>query len=154
MLSPYRVLDLTTERGLFCGQILGDPGPGVIKIEPPGGSPARRLAPFFEDRYDSNRSIYWRAYNRNKRGITLNLETGEGRELFYRLAAQAQFLIESDNPGNLVGVLIRAIIDLTHQGLDCHAQALSALSVCPMKFWHGTVSFVSSAYMNCCTLTH
>ena len=88
MLSPYRVLDLTTERGLFCGQILGDLGADVIKIEPPGGSPARRLAPFFEDRPDPNRSIYWWAYNRNKRSITLNLETGEGRDLLYQLAAR------------------------------------------------------------------
>jgi crotonobetainyl-CoA:carnitine CoA-transferase CaiB-like acyl-CoA transferase len=99
MLSPYRVLDLTTERGLFCGQILGDLGADVIKIEPPGGSPARRLAPFFEDRPDPNRSIYWWANNRNKRSITLNLETGEGRDLLYQLAARAHFLIESDNPG-------------------------------------------------------
>jgi crotonobetainyl-CoA:carnitine CoA-transferase CaiB-like acyl-CoA transferase len=65
MLSPYRVLDLTTERGLFCGQILGDLAADVIKIEPPGGSPARRLAPFYEDRPDPNCSIYWWAYNRN-----------------------------------------------------------------------------------------
>jgi crotonobetainyl-CoA:carnitine CoA-transferase CaiB-like acyl-CoA transferase len=101
MLSPYRVLDLTTERGLFCGQILGDLGADVIKIEPPGGSPARRLAPFFEDRPDPNRSIYWWAYNRNKRSITLNLQTGEGRDLLYQLAARAHFLIESDNPGYL-----------------------------------------------------
>src|SRR5215472_460618 len=101
MLSPYRVLDLTTERGFLCGQILGDLGADVIKIEPPGGSSARRLAPFFEDRADPNRSIYWWAYNRNKRSITLNLETDEGRELLYRLAARSHFLIESDNPGYL-----------------------------------------------------
>ena len=49
MLSPYRVLDLTTERGLLCGQILGDLGADVIKIEPPGGSSARRLPPFYKD---------------------------------------------------------------------------------------------------------
>jgi crotonobetainyl-CoA:carnitine CoA-transferase CaiB-like acyl-CoA transferase len=101
LLSPYRVLDLTSERGLLCGQILGDLGADVIKIEPPGGSSARRLGPFFEDRPDPNRSIYWWAYNRNKRSITLNLETDEGRELFYRLAERAQFLVESDNPGFL-----------------------------------------------------
>ncbi len=101
MLSRYRVLDLTTERGLLCGQMLGDLGADVIKIEPPGGSPARRLAPFFEDKPDPNRSLYWWAYNRNKRSITLNLETDEGRDIFYRLAAGARFLIESHNPGYL-----------------------------------------------------
>src|SRR5712675_503342 len=102
LLSPYRVLDLTTERGLLCGQILGDLGADVIKIEPPGGSPARQLAPFFEDKPHPDRSIYWWAYNRNKRSITLNLETEEGRELLYRLATGARFLVESYNPGYLV----------------------------------------------------
>jgi crotonobetainyl-CoA:carnitine CoA-transferase CaiB-like acyl-CoA transferase len=102
LLSPYRVVDLTTERGLLCGQILGDLGADVIKIEPPGGSPARRLAPFFGDKPDPDRSIYWWAYNRNKRSITLNLETEEGRELLHRLAAGARFLIESYNPGYLL----------------------------------------------------
>ena len=101
MLSPYRVLDLTTERGFLCGQILGDLGADVIKIEPPGGSSARQLAPFFEDRADPNRSIYWWAYNRNKRSITLNLETNQGRELLHRLVAGARFLIESYDPGYL-----------------------------------------------------
>jgi crotonobetainyl-CoA:carnitine CoA-transferase CaiB-like acyl-CoA transferase len=101
MLSPYRVLDLTTERGLLCGQILADLGADVIKIEPPGGSPARQLVPFFEDRPDLNRSIYWWSYNRNKRSITLDLEANEGQELLYRLAAKAHFLIESYNPGYL-----------------------------------------------------
>jgi crotonobetainyl-CoA:carnitine CoA-transferase CaiB-like acyl-CoA transferase len=101
MLNTYRVLDLTTERGLLCGQILGDLGADVIKIEPPGGSAARRLAPFYEDIPDPNRSLYWWAYNRNKRSITLNLERDEGRELLYQLAAKAHFLIESNNPGEL-----------------------------------------------------
>ncbi len=101
MLSPYRVLDLTTERGLLCGQILGDLGADVIKLEPPGGSPARRLAPFYHDQPHPERSLYWWAYNRNKRSITLNLETSEGQQILRRLAASAHFLIESDNPGFL-----------------------------------------------------
>ena len=46
MLSPYRVLDLTDERGLLCGKILSDLGANVIQIEPPAGNPARRVGPF------------------------------------------------------------------------------------------------------------
>jgi len=101
MLSGCRVLDLTTERGLMCGQILGDLGADVIKIEPPGGSSARSLKPFFADQPGLERSVCWWAYNRNKRGVTLNLETDEGRDLIRRLAARADFIIESENPGAL-----------------------------------------------------
>ena len=43
------MLDLTTERGLLCGQMLGDLGADVIKVEPPGGSSVRRLGPFYQD---------------------------------------------------------------------------------------------------------
>ena len=43
LLSPYRVLDLTDQRGLLCGKILADLGADVVQIEPPGGSPARKL---------------------------------------------------------------------------------------------------------------
>jgi crotonobetainyl-CoA:carnitine CoA-transferase CaiB-like acyl-CoA transferase len=101
MLNGCRVLDLTTERGLLCGQMLGDLGADVIKVEPPGGSAVRALKPFFADETGSERSVYWWAYNRNKRGITLNLETSEGRDLLRKLAAKADLLIESDNPGHL-----------------------------------------------------
>jgi crotonobetainyl-CoA:carnitine CoA-transferase CaiB-like acyl-CoA transferase len=92
---------LTTERGLLCGQILGDLGADVIKIEPPGGSPARRLALFYQDQRHPDYSVYWWAFNRNKRSITLNLDTSEGQAILRRLAAGAHFLIESDNPGFL-----------------------------------------------------
>jgi crotonobetainyl-CoA:carnitine CoA-transferase CaiB-like acyl-CoA transferase len=101
MLRPYRVLDLTTERGFLCGQMLADLGADVIKVEPPGGSPGRRLAPFFRDVPHPDRSLYFWAYNRNKRGITLDVESPEGRMLFARLVASADFLVESDNPGEM-----------------------------------------------------
>jgi crotonobetainyl-CoA:carnitine CoA-transferase CaiB-like acyl-CoA transferase len=125
MLSPYRVLDLTTERGLLCGQILGDLGADVIKIEPPGGSSARALAPFYQDIADPNRSIYWWAYNRNKRSITLNLDTIEGRDLFYQLAAHSHFLFESENPGNL------AARQLGYADLAAHNRTLIYVSITP-----------------------
>jgi crotonobetainyl-CoA:carnitine CoA-transferase CaiB-like acyl-CoA transferase len=86
---------------LLCGQILADLGADVIKIEPPGGSPARRLAPFYKDQPHPDHSLYWWAYNRNKRSITLNLETGEGQTILRRLIGTAHFFIESDNPGSL-----------------------------------------------------
>jgi crotonobetainyl-CoA:carnitine CoA-transferase CaiB-like acyl-CoA transferase len=105
LLSPYRVLDLTTERGLLCGQIFGDLGADVIKIEPPRGSPARRIGPFADDRSDDpDASLYWWAYNRNKRGITLDIAQSAGRDLLLRLAARADFFLESDNPGGMAAL--------------------------------------------------
>lgn len=101
MLSPYRVLDLTNERGMLCGQILADLGADVLKVEPPGGSLARRVPPFFGDQPDPERSLFWWAYNRNKRSITLDLESDRGRELFHQLVSRADFLIESEDPGIL-----------------------------------------------------
>src|SRR5713226_6749171 len=101
MLTPYRVLDLTTERGLLCGQMLGDMGADVIKIEPPGGSSARQIGPFYKDQPHPNRSLYWWAYNRNKRSITLDIDRDEGRALLRRLVERADFLLESHNPGYL-----------------------------------------------------
>jgi crotonobetainyl-CoA:carnitine CoA-transferase CaiB-like acyl-CoA transferase len=103
MLSSCRVLDLTTERGLLCGQILGDLRADVIKVEPPGGSAVRRMKPFFHDEPHPDRSLYWWSYNRNKRGITLNLEEAQGREILCRLAAKADFFLESETPGMLPG---------------------------------------------------
>ena len=101
LLSPYRVLDLSNELGFLCGKILGDLGANVIKIEPPGGDPARRLGPFYGDQPDPEKSLFWFGFNNNKRGITLNLESAKGRELFSRLVTKAHFVIETFTPGYL-----------------------------------------------------
>jgi crotonobetainyl-CoA:carnitine CoA-transferase CaiB-like acyl-CoA transferase len=98
-LSGYRVLDLTDERGLLCGKILGDFGADVIKIEPPGGDPARNIGPFYKDIPHPEKSLFWFFTNLNKRGITLNLETADGRDIFKRLVKAADFIIESFEPG-------------------------------------------------------
>ncbi len=95
MLSPYRVIDLTDERGVLAGQMLADLGADVIQVEPPTGSTGRGVAPFFADRPDE--SIYWAAYTRGKRGITCNLEDSRGRELLLQLLGSADFLIESSD---------------------------------------------------------
>src|SRR5262249_17975855 len=93
LLSPYRVLDLSNELGFLCGKILGDLGADVVKIEPPGGEPARRLGPFYGGQADPEKSLFWFGFNNNKRGITLNLESARGRELFAELVAKADFVI-------------------------------------------------------------
>ena len=101
LLSPYRVLDLSNELGFLCGKIMGDLGADVIKVEPPGGDPARRLGPFYDDQQDPEKSLFWFGFNNNKRGITLNLESARGRELFSQLVTQADFVIETFTPGYL-----------------------------------------------------
>ena len=74
LLEPYRVLDLTDERGLLAGKILADMGADVLQVEPPGGSPARNVGPFHGDDPQPEKSLFWWAYAANKRSITLNLE--------------------------------------------------------------------------------
>ena len=97
-LPPYRVLDLTEGGFMLGGRLLGDLGADVIKIEPPGGSESR-IAPYYNNIADPEKSLFWFAYNANKRGITLNLEEAEGRELFRELAGTADIIMESFEPG-------------------------------------------------------
>jgi len=104
MLGGYRVLDLTEGGCAFGGQAFGDLGADVIKIEPPGGSPSRDLGPFYKDIPDRNKSLFWFAYNRNKRGITLDIENADGRDLFKRLVGTADLVLESYTPGYLNGL--------------------------------------------------
>jgi crotonobetainyl-CoA:carnitine CoA-transferase CaiB-like acyl-CoA transferase len=99
MLKDCRALDLTDDKGFLCGKVLADLGVDVIKIEPPGGDPSREIGPFWHDISDPEKSLYWFAYNSNKRGITLNLETLEGKDIFKQLVKNADFVIESFKPG-------------------------------------------------------
>jgi crotonobetainyl-CoA:carnitine CoA-transferase CaiB-like acyl-CoA transferase len=88
----------------LCGKLLGDIGADVIKVERPGGDPGRRLGPFYKDIPHPERSLFWFAYNNNKRSITLNIETRTGQEILRRLVEKADFLIESFAPGYLDGL--------------------------------------------------
>jgi len=99
LLGPFRVLDLTDEKGLMCGRVLGDLGADVIKIEKPGGDPARRIGPFYHDIPDPEKSLHWFSLNMNKRSITLNIETTDGQDIFKRLVRNADFVLESFPPG-------------------------------------------------------
>jgi len=98
LLEGRRALDLTDDKGFLCGKILADLGVDVIKVEPPGGEPSRCAGPFWHDISDPEKSLYWFAYNSNKRSITLNLETSDGRNIFRKLVEKSDFVIESFVP--------------------------------------------------------
>ena len=97
-LDGYRILDLTGEPGFLAGKLLAELGAEVIKVEPPGGDPARRRGPFVGGAPDPERSILWLALNTSKRGITLNLAAPRGREVFLSLCRSADAVIESAAP--------------------------------------------------------
>lgn len=96
-----RVLDLADGWGAHCGRILADLGADVVKVEPPSGDPARGRPPFLDGVPGPDRSLWWIALNANKRGITLDLASPRGRELFTRLAARADVVVEAFPPGYL-----------------------------------------------------
>jgi len=70
----------------------------VIKVEKPGGDPARDIGPFFHDIPDPEKSLFWFAYNTDKRGITLNIETEDGQDTFRKLVRTADVVVESFPP--------------------------------------------------------
>ena len=89
ILSGVRVLDLSHYiAGPFCSQILADHGADVIKIERPEGEVGRTSAPM-----DDDISLYFASENRNKRGISIDLKSPEGKEIFLRLVKTADVLV-------------------------------------------------------------
>jgi crotonobetainyl-CoA:carnitine CoA-transferase CaiB-like acyl-CoA transferase len=100
-LDDIRVLDLAGEIGQYCTKLLADLGADVIKIEPPEGDPVRNLPPFYHDEPGAEHSLLWLNLNTNKRSITLRLDDPAGRKVFERLAATADVIVESFDPGYL-----------------------------------------------------
>ena len=100
-LSDLNILDLCDEKGQLMGKLLGEMGARVIKIEPPGGAAARGVGPYRGDSADPEESLYFWAYNSAKEGITLDLESADGRRIFERLAAKADIVLESFDPGHM-----------------------------------------------------
>ncbi len=96
LLAGYRVLDMTDHRGLLAGHVLARLGADVIQVEPRGGSPTRRLPPA-----TGGTSWLWTAYGAGKRSVTCDLDSETGREIFARLSATTDFLIESEDVGEM-----------------------------------------------------
>lgn len=93
-LSGIRVIDMThNQAGPACAQILGFLGAEVIKLEDPRGGDVARA--------QNNDSLFFLVLNANKRSLTLNLKTEEGKALFRKIVAQSDVLLENFGPGAL-----------------------------------------------------
>ena len=122
-LSGVRVLELADEKGQWCGKLMADLGAEVIKIEPSGGEASRTVGPFLDDIPHRERSLSFWHYNTSKRGITLNLESDDGRGLFRKLAATTDVILETFAPGYL------SSLDLGYEKL---AESNSRLIMCSL----------------------
>jgi formyl-CoA transferase len=99
-LAGMRVLDVSqVMAGPFCCMMLGDMGADVIKVEPPQGGDQTRRAMGFKLKGDD--SLGFLNMNRNKRSITIDLKSDEGREIFYALARTADVIVENYRPGTM-----------------------------------------------------
>lgn len=102
LLTGCKVLDLTRVlAGPYCGMLLADMGADVLKIEIPGkGDDSRANAPQIENNeLGLKESAYYMNLNRNKRGMTLNLKTEKGKEIFRELVKQSDIVLENYRPG-------------------------------------------------------
>jgi crotonobetainyl-CoA:carnitine CoA-transferase CaiB-like acyl-CoA transferase len=96
-----RALELASERCAFAGKLLADLGADLVLIEPPGGDPMRRWPPFAGDLPGPERSLSFWHYHTSKRGIRLDLGRPEGADLFRRLVARADLVLEAEPPRRL-----------------------------------------------------
>src|SRR5690242_6277907 len=98
-LSGVRVIDMThNQAGPACTQILGFLGADVIKLEEPKGGDIARVN--MRDQKNSD-SLFFLIFNANKRSLTLNLKTDAGKDLFRKVIAQSDVLVENFGPGAL-----------------------------------------------------
>lgn len=125
-LDDLKVLDLSEGvAGPLCAKILADFGADVLKVEPPEGDAARRMAPHFGNNPHPEKSLIFLLANLNKRGIKLNLEDEEGRDLLRRMARTADIIVESFRPGYL------ASLGLDHAALARENPGLIMVSITP-----------------------
>jgi crotonobetainyl-CoA:carnitine CoA-transferase CaiB-like acyl-CoA transferase len=109
LLPGFRVLDLSSSMGAFCGKLLRDLGMDVIKVEPPDGDSLRAEPPFAQGKLHREGSLRFAYLNAGKRSITLDITKESGRTLLLELVARSDVVLESFEPGYL---------DAHHLGYD------------------------------------
>jgi crotonobetainyl-CoA:carnitine CoA-transferase CaiB-like acyl-CoA transferase len=102
-LEGVRVLDLGTRIAApFCAGLLGEMGAEVVKIEQPGGGDfMREIGPFTETPDGERYSLFWAVEGRGRKSVTLDLRREQGQNLFRRLSATADVVVENFRPGTL-----------------------------------------------------
>jgi crotonobetainyl-CoA:carnitine CoA-transferase CaiB-like acyl-CoA transferase len=101
LLPGFRVLDLSSSLGAFCGKLLRDLGMDVIKVEPPGGDAARCEPPFAKGHAHREGSLRFAYLNAGKRSVTLDITKEYGRKLLLDLVARSDIVLETHEPGYL-----------------------------------------------------
>ena len=101
LLPGYRVLDLASSMGSFCGKVLRDLGMEVIKIEPPGGDAGRLEPPFAKGHAHREGSLRFGYLNAGKKSVTLDITSESGRKIFLDLVAKSDIVLETFAPGEL-----------------------------------------------------
>ncbi|MEW6300346.1 MAG: CoA transferase [Thermodesulfobacteriota bacterium] len=105
LLSGLRVIECgQMVSAPYLGKLLADLGAEVIKVEEPGGDPARRRGPFPGDTPHPEKSGLFLYLNANKLGVTLNLRHPKGQALLHSLCAQADILIHNYRPAEMAGL--------------------------------------------------
>jgi crotonobetainyl-CoA:carnitine CoA-transferase CaiB-like acyl-CoA transferase len=125
ILAGLRVVELASDRAAYAGKLLGDLGADVVVVEPPGGHRSRRYGPFVDDEPHPDRCLWWWNYNTSKRSVVLDLGDEIGRDQFRRLAANADIVLEGEDPGVLDA------LGLDHGQIRAERPALVWVSVTP-----------------------
>ena len=123
-LAGVKVIDLTHHiAGPYATKLLADFGADVLKIERPGGDPARRLPPFHYDEPHHEKSLPFLYLNTNKRSLTLNLKSEQGRAILLELLGDADALVENFAPS------VMPSLGLDYETLRAHNPRLVVASV-------------------------
>lgn len=93
-LAGLRILDLTDERGIYGGKLLADLGADVVRPEPPAGDPLRTRGPHVDDTPAPDSSLYWAFFASNRRSVTIDAATPDGRGQLAALAAWADIVLD------------------------------------------------------------
>jgi formyl-CoA transferase len=102
-LEGVRVLDLGTRIAApFCAGVMGEMGAEVVKVEQPGtGDFMREIGPFVDGADGAGYSLFWAVEGRGRKSVTLDLRREQGQDVFRRLAATADVVVENFRPGTL-----------------------------------------------------